>query len=233
VSNGDSTHSDKNAPTPRTDAAECAASVWPSRAEREAWDHARQLERELAEQHEAKLREVEAIERAYRNASLSAERSTPKELEDMALAVEKIARDSHTGANYRFLLMVAEVVRGAASSSELNTAAPMASPPGDESALPVTPARPADAAVSSKPATVREQLDAAAGQFMEAMGRQEPAVSHEQRSDLSEIEDALWALHNYESNRDDGGRSYSEAEITKMVETIRALAQSSAKGTPE
>jgi hypothetical protein len=46
---------------------------------------------------------------------------------------------------------------------------------------------------------------------------------------LQEVEDALWTLHSYESNRDDAGRSYSEAEITKMVSAIRALAPNSAK----
>ena len=39
----------------------------------------------------------------------------------------------------------------------------------------------------------------------------------------SEIEDALWALHSYESNRSDAGRVYSEADITRIVEAVRAL----------
>lgn len=42
-------------------------------------------------------------------------------------------------------------------------------------------------------------------------------------SDLAEIEEALWRLHNYESNRDDAGQVYSEADITKMVAALRAV----------
>ena len=38
----------------------------------------------------------------------------------------------------------------------------------------------------------------------------------------SKIEDALWALNNYESNRDDG-RAYSEVEISDMVAALRAM----------
>lgn len=48
------------------------------------------------------------------------------------------------------------------------------------------------------------------------------ASSHDkQREGLAEIEDALWRLHSYESNRDDAGRVYSEADITRMVEALR------------
>lgn len=46
--------------------------------------------------------------------------------------------------------------------------------------------------------------------------------SHVAQSDLAGIEEALWTLHSYESNRDDAGRNYSEADITKMVSAIRA-----------
>lgn len=42
----------------------------------------------------------------------------------------------------------------------------------------------------------------------------------------NEIEDALWALHSYESNRDDAGRCYSEADITRMVQAVRSLPSS-------
>ena len=48
-------------------------------------------------------------------------------------------------------------------------------------------------------------------------------------SATSEIEDALWALHSYESNRDDGVRAYSEADITRMVAALRS---SSAQPVP-
>lgn len=40
------------------------------------------------------------------------------------------------------------------------------------------------------------------------------------------IEDALWLLHSYESNRDDAGRVYSEIEISNMVEAVRAATAS-------
>lgn len=43
----------------------------------------------------------------------------------------------------------------------------------------------------------------------------------------SEIEEALWALHSYESNRQDGGRVYSEADITRMVEAVRTRSSTS------
>jgi hypothetical protein len=36
------------------------------------------------------------------------------------------------------------------------------------------------------------------------------------------LEDALWALHSYESSRDDAGRVYSEKDIADMVAAVRA-----------
>lgn len=37
----------------------------------------------------------------------------------------------------------------------------------------------------------------------------------------AKIEEALWLLHSYESNRDDGGRVYSELDIAEMVAALR------------
>ena len=50
--------------------------------------------------------------------------------------------------------------------------------------------------------------------------------SETRQSDLADIEEALWALLNYESNRDDAGRVYSEVDITRMVSAIRAFTPS-------
>ena len=50
-------------------------------------------------------------------------------------------------------------------------------------------------------------------------------------SKLEGVEDALWALQSYESNRDDGVRSYSEIEITSMVEAVRAVMASAKHGS--
>lgn len=51
--------------------------------------------------------------------------------------------------------------------------------------------------------------------------------SNEGQSLAAEIEEALWALHSYESNRDDAGRVYSELDITNMVTALRAFVPSS------
>ena len=53
-------------------------------------------------------------------------------------------------------------------------------------------------------------------------GKQIPAAAAP-LSAIEEIEDALWALLSYEQNRDDAGRVYSEADITRMAEALRAL----------
>lgn len=60
----------------------------------------------------------------------------------------------------------------------------------------------------------------------EAADALETIPSETRQSDLADIEDALWALHSYESNRDDAGRVYSEVDITKMVSAIRAFTPS-------
>lgn len=51
----------------------------------------------------------------------TSEPRTPKVLQDMADAVEAIAMNAHTGADRRFLLMVAEVVKGAEPSATVTT----------------------------------------------------------------------------------------------------------------
>lgn len=57
----------------------------------------------------------------------------------------------------------------------------------------------------------------------------ERAPSRENVSNaLDGIEDALWALNNYESSRDDAGRNYSELDICNMASTLRAIKNAAA-----